>query len=438
MPDVLPAASNPFIHARALHPEAERLLKLVAGGHSAVLHAPRRMGKTTLVKAVLQGALEREMPGILIDLSGVLSVTDLAARLEQAYRGLPKSLREVIGRELATIGFLTPFGGANVGRHDPSPDPIARVHALLDLPARAAARRGRRVLVVIDEFQALFSLEGMDGAFRSHIQHQIDVSYIFAGSEPSTMRALFEDRSRPLYGQAERLRLGRLPSEASYDFIVARFHDTNRTIEPDLAAELIRLGEGHAQRLMLIAHLLWDRTEVKRAVTLSELRGACSAAMRAVDQELRYLWESLKANERRVLAALASGISPYGQEARALMGLANSSSAARSVEQLERRAVIERVEETEDLRIVDPLFSHWIRLSGGARTQVYVFPYEDGFAVTEGASLAFLHSQHPSLSEAEADADAIASGARGAEVMIIDSDDPNDLPDWALASRVTD
>jgi hypothetical protein len=52
--------------------------------------------------------------------------------------------------------------------------------------------------------------------------------------------------------------------------------------------------------------------------------------MRMVNPELRYLWDALSANERRVLAALASGYSPYQQEAKIFMGLANRSSAARA------------------------------------------------------------------------------------------------------------
>jgi hypothetical protein len=443
MSDVLPPASNPFVHARALlptesipRPETERLLELVAGGHNAVLHAPRRFGKTTLVKHVLQGATELDMPGVLIDLSDILSVADIGVRMEQAFRALPGSLRGLITRELGSVGLTTPLLGVSIGRRPAAPDPIAAVHKLLDLPARIAERHGRRVLVVLDEFQALVNLEGLDGVFRSHIQHQTDVSYIFAGSEPSLLRVLFEDRARPLYGQAERLRLGRLHFEASYDFLIARFRESGREAGPEVASEIIHLAEGHPQRLMLIAHLLWDRTPPAQTASLSDLRGAYGAAMSAVSPELRYLWDSLSANERRALAALASGVSPYGREAKALLGLANSSSAARSVEQLERRAIIDRAEDTDELQIVDPLFARWVRLHGGARAQVYVFPYDGGFAVTEGASLAFLRSTHALLAEAEAEADSLASRAPGSEVMIFDTDDPNDLPDWAL-SRVS-
>lgn len=428
-------ASNPFVYARALVPEesirrveGDRLLELAAGGHNAVLHAPRRFGKTTLLKQVLQDTAERDMPGVLVDLSDVLSTGDVAARLEQAFRGLPGNIRRLVSKELGSVGV----GGFSVVRRTPpTADPIATIHALLELPAQIANRYGRCLLVVLDEFQALVSLDGMDGVFRSHIQHHSEVSYLFAGSEPSLLRALFEDRARPLYGQAERLRLGRLNADATHDFVSRRFHETGRDAG-EIVTELVHLAECHPQRLMLIAHLLWDRVEERHPATWVELRSAYDAAMRLVDPELRYLWESLSANERRVLAALASGYSPYQQEARRLMGLANRSSAARAVAGLEVKTTVERVDDSEQLHIVDPLLARWVRRHGGARLRVFVVPYGGAFAVTDGPSLAFLRSSHQTIAEAEAEADRIAAEGRGADVMIYDTHDPNDLPDWLV------
>jgi hypothetical protein len=445
MSSVLPAPSNPFVHARALLPEesisraqeTEQLIAMVAGGHNAVLHAPRRFGKTTLLKHVLQRASELDMPGVLIDLSDVLSIADVSARLQQAYRSLPGATHRVIVKELSGVGLNTPLGGVSLSR-SPQPDPIAAVHTLLELPALIAERQGRRVLVVLDEFQALVSLEGMDGVFRSHIQHHTNVSYLFAGSEPSMLKALFEDRSRPLYGQAERRRLGRLGFDETFDFVTLRFAETNRHLQPEVAGELVHLAEGHPQRMMLLAHLLWERTPQGELAGMPELRGAYGAAMRAVDTELRFLWESLKANEKRTLAALASGLSPFSVAAQQLTALAGRSSAARSVVQLEVASTVERVGEDEQLQIVDPLLWRWVRLHGGARAQIFVFPHEGAFAVSEGRSLAFVHSTHATLAEAEAQADLLAARAEGSDVTIFDTDDPNDLPVWALASRPGD
>lgn len=182
---------------------------------------------------------------------------------------------------------------------------------------------------------------------------------------------------------------------------------------------------------MLLAHFLWEQVRDQPA-TISDLRLAYDSAMRAVDLELRYLWDGLSANERRVLAAVASGLSPYQAEALLMAGLASASSAQRSARTLLDRAILER-DEVEALRVLDPLLARWVRRNGGARLSVYIVPGRAGtFVVTDGPSLAFTRSEHPSLEAARTEGDRIAASARGADVMIYDTDDPNDLPDWAL------
>jgi uncharacterized protein len=428
---------NPFVFARALAPEEgiERpdevrfLLARATGGHHVAVFAPRRMGKTSLLKQ-LRVAAEREgISSLLVDLSDVLSVADVAVRLEQGYRALPGRVGRLMSRELGGLTAL----GFSIQRRGETPDPLATLHSLLDVPARVAAKTNGRGLVIFDEFQALIDLKGLDGVFRSHLQHHESVSYVFCGSEPSLLRALFEDRARPLFGQAEQMRLGRLPYGPAHDFIARRFNESGRDAA-SVAPELVRLSELHPQRLMLIAHHLWEQL-TERPASMSDLRRAHDSAMRAVDTELRYQWDGLSANERRVVAAVASGLSPYQAEARALSGLATASSAQRAVESLLGRAILER-EPDAPPQIVDPLFGRWVRRHGGARPGVYVLPAPDGkFIVTDGPSLAFLRSEHETLEDAEAEADRVvkASG-RSADVMIYDSDDPNDLPDWAIRS----
>jgi hypothetical protein len=161
--------------------------------------------------------------------------------------------------------------------------------------------------------------------------------------------------------------------------------------------------------------------------------------MRSVDAEMRGLWESLSANERRVLLAIASGLSPTEASALPLTGLRNRSSAQRATEGLVARAVVERGERGA-LSIVDPLLLRWTRRRGGARPTAYVLPARTagGFVVTDGPSLAFERSRHALLDDAErAAAQIVATGRSGGgddgDVIVFDSDDPNDLPDWAFA-----
>src|SRR6185312_6257984 len=86
--------TNPFIYSHPIAPddvidrdaETGQLLAAAVGGHFVRLYAPRKYGKTSLLRRVLRDAERRErMIPILVDLYGVLSIADVAIRFERAY-----------------------------------------------------------------------------------------------------------------------------------------------------------------------------------------------------------------------------------------------------------------------------------------------------------------------------------------------------------------
>lgn len=71
------------------------------------------------------------------------------------------------------------------------------------------------------------------------------------------MRALFKDRERPLFAQADPLSLGPLPPGPALNDLRARYDQEG--LDPGTAlAKLIAFAAGHPQRTMLLAYLLAD------------------------------------------------------------------------------------------------------------------------------------------------------------------------------------
>ena len=73
---------NPFVYSRPVPPEdvidrdgeTQQLLRSVVGGHYVRLYAPRKYGKTSLLRRALQEGEEREgLIPILVDLYRVVS-----------------------------------------------------------------------------------------------------------------------------------------------------------------------------------------------------------------------------------------------------------------------------------------------------------------------------------------------------------------------------
>jgi len=437
--------SNPFVYTRPLVPiegiprteEVEVLLQRGEDAENVALYAPRRMGKTSLLKQLGAAAKERKIPSVVVDLCDVLSVADVSERLLQTFHlfGVTR-FGDLWDRErLRRVGFTAP--GDSLFRHSLPVDPVDAVDSLLAVLPRIAAQSGGRVIVVLDDAEVLVDLERLAPVFDEHVGHK-QVTYVFCVSQPSVLHALFEDPNRPLYGQ-ELISLQRVPFAVAHDFIGRKFEESDKDAMAAVP-ELLRISELHPQRLMLLAHHVWNRAGEKPLTPL-DVRLAYDSVMRSTHQELRYHWEGLSINERRVLAAVASGLSPYEAEARAMAGLASASSAQRAVQTLLGRAILERKDNA--LGIVDPLFARWIRHHAGARANFYVQGQRFGAQGRKQYSIiqspAHFMWSADDLDGAVANADHLAarSGRRGGDVMIYEGDDPNDWP-WTGLDAAAD
>ena len=362
---------NPFIYSHPLAPddiidrddETTRLLTAAVGGHYVRLYAPRKYGKTSLLRRVLRdGERQEGLIPILVDLYGVLSIADVAIRFERAYaRQLKGKTRSRIEEFLQSTGLGLSLGALGISARlhlDPRTDPLPALHTLLDLPLRLEEGGGFRALIVLDEFQDITKVKEMDALLRSHIQFQGEVaSFIFAGSEPGLMRGLFEDKERPLYGQAVPMRLDRLADDDIARYIVARFRETGRSVG-DALNPLIATADGHPQRAMLLSHRLWETVEPKGTATLANWATAHAAALAELQPEFDANWRRLSTTEQKALRAVIAGDgSPFGRRVLTQLDIPKSTVGA-ALRSLAANATVER--RGEDYAIVDPLFAGWI------------------------------------------------------------------------------
>lgn len=351
-------------HLAGREEELAALRDRAAHGRFCLLYAPRRYGKTSLIGRLAADAQrDRELVVVPVDLQGVLTLDDISRRLAGAYRGLGRSpARDAALRVLAASGdAMLRSAGRKVGldlgggliRPDDHP-PAAALEALLDVPWEVAGRTGARLLVVLDEFQAIADVGRADAVLRSKIQHQRQrVSYLFSGSEQSVLAALFSDRAAPLYGQAERFQLRPLPDDVATDYVAGRFSDTGK--DPGEAlSPLIGAAEGHPQRLNLLAHYLWGQVAADAEATDDDWVAALDAASRHAQPELDAIWSSLGASQRKALR-LASWGQPLSGAAAKRLGLTGGA-ATSAREGLVRASIID-----DTGKVIDPLLASWMR-----------------------------------------------------------------------------
>src|SRR4051794_15653576 len=366
----MPEGTNPFVYSRVLRPddvidrevEIERLRRQALGGHFVRLTAPRRFGKTSMLLKLLRRA-EREdgWACVLVDLYGVVSLSDLAVRVERAYaRQLRGELRARVEAFLRTLGLGLSLGtqgiSVQVQRQRPPSDPLPALHALLDLPESVLRRHPGRAVVVLDEFQDILAVRGAEAILRSHVQyHGEHASYVFSGSQPGMMAQLFTSRQRPLYGQAEPEDLGPLADADVSAYVAARFAAVGRSVDEVLPA-LLTTARGHPQRLMLLAHHLFEEVDGDREADANDWQRALATTMDRLDGEFRAFWSTANVNEQRVLRSVAEFGSPYTAAGLSAYGLTKST-ASDAVTRLRARGDLAQ----RGFQLIDPLLERWLR-----------------------------------------------------------------------------
>lgn len=329
------------------------------------LVAPRRYGKTSLLLAHARRLEETEWRTVHVDFSRVTDLADAARRVAAAYTRLDSSwVRAHLGGLLLRLGVTVAAGGASV-----SVMPRPRVPdnssaqdvmlALLDLPLRLWERDRTPTLVVLDEFQdLLIARDDLDGLLRSRIQYHADAaSYVYAGSEPSMMRELFERRERPLFAQADPVALGALPPDEALADLYERF--TREGLDPGHALpELVTFAEGHPQRTMLLAYLLSDRLIDGEVPTPALAAAVLSDAIRRTEPAHQALWQQLSRPEKVLLAAVADGRGPTSRAVASEHAIGRGTLSA-SARRLTDRGHLVRA--GRDTRLTDPLLAEWLR-----------------------------------------------------------------------------
>ncbi len=361
---------NPFVYSHPIDPEdlidrddeVQKLLAQALGGHFVRLYAPRKYGKTSLIRRALRDGEREGLIPVIVDLYRVISIADVTVRFERAYsQALRGSLRDKVEDFLqkTNLGLsLGAFGISAKLQIGEKVDPLPALHALLDLPLRLEEGGGYRAFVALDEFQDVTKVPDLDGLLRSHIQHQGHVaSYVFAGSEPGLMRQLFEDRDRPLYGSAVPMRLHRLADADISAYVARRFDDTGRRAGEALHP-LVEAAEGHPQRAMLLAYRLWETVPRGKAATLDDWTVAYESALAELEPELDAHWRGLGLAEQKTLrAVIAGGGSPYREHVLQRLDLSKPT-AQTALKRLHETAEVEQ--EGRRQRLVDPLFAEWI------------------------------------------------------------------------------
>jgi hypothetical protein len=363
---------NPFNYQGPVDPahlidrraELDALQRAAADRIAVRLAAPRRFGKSSLLEAHILAMREAGHRAVRVDFSRVATLGDVAARVAAAYGDLPTDPGRSVRRWAARLEVGASIGGIGVSVAARPSRPAAdearvALLQLLEVPRALHDADGGLTVVCFDEFQeVLVADDAIDGLMRSVIQHHGEAAaYVFAGSQPSLMHALFSEQERPFYGQARPLELPPLPvSEAAHDIEAMLVADG---LEPSGAVDgLLAYTGGHPQRTILLAHHLYDLLE--QATDQNPAATALELALEETRDAHQALWDGLDRNERLVLLAIGDDQAPTGSIVAGEHRVARSTLQDALERLLADRRHVQRNEQGKPY-LLDPLFAEWLR-----------------------------------------------------------------------------
>jgi hypothetical protein len=376
------ASTNPFKFGPLALDEAftdrdRELAGLVAdarNGQDVVVFAPRRYGKSSLVWRAAQKLVEDKILVAQVDLMRTPTKDQLAAKLAKTIHeellsrvGQAKEwFSDFAGLRLKPIVTVNPSDGSVSFSFDAraaDEDIDATLEGLFTMLGEVAADRGRRVFLVLDEFQEIIDIDpALIKVMRSVFQEQPDVAHLYLGSKRHMMRQIFNDENEPFWRSAKQMELDVISVDSFREYALARFRDTGKELTEEAAARALELTAGHPYATQQLLYFLWEQTPAGGAADLDRMDAALDATLRSEHSHFSLIWDRASGSQKRVLQALAQEqpgrpLSAEYQRRHSLPGIPTVQGALKA---LEREELVKRVGRGE-YQIAEPFLTEWIQ-----------------------------------------------------------------------------
>lgn len=236
-----------------------------------MIKAPRRFGKTSLVKQIFD--YEKNYPYIYIDIRLNHSLGSLSKQiLDKAYEfvkiqnfikqaknsllGLLQSIKTISIPDIAeiTIDMVT----------KDSDERELFIHAL-DTVNKIATAKNINIKVIFDEFQDITNLydKNILETLRSVAQHHENITYVFLGSIESIMVEIFENKSSPFFHFASVIKLEGLDIDELFLYTKEQFDIKNISYNENILHKTICFLHGHPEYSAKVLQTLYINTTLE-------------------------------------------------------------------------------------------------------------------------------------------------------------------------------
>ena len=239
------------------------ILKYVKSGQSFMLKAPRRYGKTSLLKHLLQ---EQSKEYFYVDFRKTPRLEIFNNRLlefiysRMGIKGAMKQLREnafaFMRAHNAILSIGVGFFEASIELYFSNKSQEDKLMEILEYLNELSMESSEPLYMVFDEFQDAAKLtKEIDfyEALRAEIQHHENICYMFAGSNMTLMTEIFEKKKAPFYNFCRKKNLAPFDTEELSVEVQKAFRGRGVVFQSDaILKTLIRRCGGHPANTMLV------------------------------------------------------------------------------------------------------------------------------------------------------------------------------------------
>ena len=247
---------------------------------------------------------------------------------------------------------------------------------LLELPQKVSHDRGRKSVVVLDEFQEAPAIDPhLPGLIRSVWQMQPNISHVFLGSKRHIVQRLFTDQNEPMYRMAKPVVLDPIPVDTFAAYVRGRFAATGQNITDAAVSRILEITDCHPHDTQELASFAWGLAVAEKTVVTPELVDrALDRVLKAENARYTEIWTRLTPHKRLVLEALvasrgASAI--YSERYRRQQRLGATGSVSRSLKALLKDDLVEEVSHGE-YKVPDTYLRAWLARLIAASTTLTV------------------------------------------------------------------
>lgn len=246
--------------------ETKQITEALHNERNLTLIAPRRMGKTGLIKHTFHKlrAQEKDIITLYLDIYSTQNLKEFVQALASTVLGsldsAPQKAISRIGKFLKSCHPVFTFDEIT-GLPEVSIDIApAKEEITLKEIFNYLQSSEKHCYIAIDEFQQIaeYPEKGIEALLRSYIQFLPTTHFIFAGSKQHVMQEMFLSAKRPFYQSTQTLIIDRIDEDVYFDFSSSFFMKQSRKLDKDTFSILYNEFEGHTWYIQSILNRLFS------------------------------------------------------------------------------------------------------------------------------------------------------------------------------------